>query len=70
MRQDSGRSSRQPVSSYECLRCGEAFACETQDDLFRVTTHRLLHLAVDWGPCFQWRTHWIRDEDGPRPVLG
>jgi hypothetical protein len=34
-----------PFHQYVCPRCGETYACKTEEDLFDAGTHRLLHLA-------------------------
>ena len=54
---------------YECSRCGESLACDTLEEILRVKTHRLLHLAVESSHSLRLTTGWVTDADGGmRPV--
>jgi hypothetical protein len=53
---------------YDCPRCGDNFICASEDDLFTVTAHRLLHQAGAWKRSF-WATRlWAMEGEGARAV--
>jgi hypothetical protein len=45
MRKLGGLQLGETLLEYDCPRCGDSFACASEEDVFAVTTHRLLHQA-------------------------
>ena len=68
MRKQGGLKLGEPLLEYDCPRCGDSFVCASEDDLFTVTAHRLLHQAGAWKRSF-WATRlWAMEGDGARAV--
>ena len=68
MRKQHGAQPGQTPLGYDCPRCGDSFVCATEDDLFAVTAHRLLHQAGAWKRSF-WATRlWAMEGEGAQAL--
>jgi hypothetical protein len=68
MRERGGPKLAEPLLEYDCPRCGDSFVCVSEEDLFTVTAHRLLHQAGAWKRSF-WATRlWAMEGEGARAV--
>jgi hypothetical protein len=56
--------SAEPPLDYDCPRCGDRFLCASDDDLFTVTAHRMLHQAGAWKRSLFAMRFWVEEASG------
>jgi hypothetical protein len=68
MRRQGGLTFADALLEYVCPRCGDSFVCASEEDLFTVTAHRLLHQAGAWKRSFSATRMWAMEGEGARAV--
>jgi hypothetical protein len=68
MREQGGPKLAEALLEYNCPRCGDSFKCGSEEDLFTVTAHRLLHQARAWKRSFSATRMWAMEGGGARAV--
>ena len=58
----------EPLIEYDCPRCGDSFASASEEDLFAIATHRLLHQAGAWKRSLFAMRFWVEEGSSARAM--